>query len=149
MPLRSLRASDLPSLSAWLQRVAAELGCDRWADEEALRDGFGASDVLLYSDKRGDAFVAYQTATPLPDSARIELLAVAPAQRRLSTGSRAALALERRLSRSSKRVYVLVPSKLGLALYFWLRLGYRPLTQREWPASPESTPSVWMMRELR
>ncbi len=54
----------------------------------------------------------------------------------------------KRLRRSSRRVYVLVPSKLGLALYFWLRLGYRPLTQREWPAGPESTPSVWMMRDL-
>jgi ribosomal protein S18 acetylase RimI-like enzyme len=149
MPLRPLRASDLPALSDWLPRTAAELGCDRWADEQALRGALATAGKLLYSDERGEAFVAYATHTPLPHSARIDLLAVAPGRRRLGSGSRAALALERRLARSIERVYVLVPSRLGLALYFWLRLGYRPLTQRDWPAAPDTDTSAWMMRELR
>ncbi len=149
MPLRPLRVSDLPALSDWLPRTAAELGCDRWSGEQALRGALAAPDRLLYGDERGEAFVAYETHTPLPNSARIDLLAVAPGRRRLGGGSRAAFALERRLARSIERVYVLVPSRLGLALYFWLRLGYRPLTQRDWPAAPEAESSAWMVRELR
>jgi hypothetical protein len=42
-----------------------------------------------------------------------------------------------------------VPSDLGLALYFWLRLGYRPLLQRDWPAPVEGKTAAWMQRELR
>ena len=82
-------------------------------------------------------------------AAHVKLLAVAPDKRRLGIGGRAALALERRLRRSAKRLYVLVPSRIGIALYFWLRLGYRPLTQRDWPEAPADAPSTWMVRELR
>jgi len=74
---------------------------------------------------------------------------VAPDRRRLGTGHRSALALETRLPASIRRVYVSIPARLGLALYFWLRLGYRPLTQRDWPAAPDDAPGVWMVRELR
>ena len=148
MPLRPPRASDLTALAGWLPRVAAEAGCDRWADEAALH--VANASALLYRDGRGQAFLAYETDAPLPGCARIELLAVAPERRRLGTGGRAALALERRLARSMRRAYVLVPSRIGLALYFWLRLGYRPLTRREWPLLPEGVDaSVWMARELR
>ena len=117
MPLRPLRAPDLPLLSAWLPRTAAELGCERWAGADALHNALGAAETLLYSDGRGEAFVAYETGAPLPDSARIDFLAVAPGRRRLGSGSRAALAVERRLARSIKRIYVLVPSRLGLAAF--------------------------------
>ena len=147
MPLRPLRASDAVALSGWLPSVAAETGCDRWAGVDALR---ATSNTLLYRDGRAEAFVAYGMDAPLPGCACIDLLAVAPARRRLGSGSRAALALERKLARSTKRLYVRVPSRTGLALYFWLRLGYRPLTQREWPVVPDGGHvSVWMVRQLR
>ena len=146
MPLRPLRATDLASLSAWLPGVAAAAGCDRWADKDA-RLGDAA---LIYNDDRGSAFVAYETDAPLPGCARVELIAVAPEGRRLGTGGRAALALERRLAKTAQRAYVRVPSRIGIALYFWLRLGYRPLTQRGWPVAPAGgDASVWMVRELR
>lgn len=149
MPLRPLRASDLPSLTSWLPRTAAELGCDRWSSDDALRAAVGADRVLVYDESGGECALAYEVDNPRPDAALITFLAVAPGRRRLGIGSRAALALERRLRRSIDSVYVLVPSTLGLAFYFWLRLGYRPLTQREWPSQPERRPSVWMVRELR
>ena len=146
MALRPLRASDLASLVEWLPGVAAAAGCDRWADADALR----TASALIYSDDRGAAFVAYEADAPLPGCARIDFLAVAPERRRLGTGGRAALALERKLAKTAKRVYMLVPSRIGIALYFWLRLGYRPLTQRAWPFAPDGgDASVWMVRELR
>jgi GNAT superfamily N-acetyltransferase len=124
------------------------MACDRWSSEDALRDALGRDDTLLYHDDAGEAFLAYELHTPKRDAARIDLLAVAADKRRLGIGSRAALALEKRLARPAKRIYVAVPARIGLALYFWLRLGYRPLTQGEWPQGPEDPPSAWMVREL-
>ncbi len=148
MPLRSLRTSDVASLARWLPAIAEALGCDGWTNEEAVRDGVGRADVLLYQDYAGEAFVTFTLEAPVSGAARIDLLAVASDKRRLGIGGRAAIALEKRLARTTKQIYVAVPSTIGLALYFWLRLGYRPLTQREWPAPLEST-STWMVRGLR
>ena len=38
---------------------------------------------------------------------------------------------------------VLAPANNGVALYFWLRLGYRPLADAAWPKPCEGT---WMSR---
>jgi GNAT superfamily N-acetyltransferase len=149
MALRSLRPSDVSALSAWLSPLAAQLGCERWGSELALRETIGVHDALLYTDYAGEAFVAYETGAPLRGSPRIDFVAVTREKRRLGIGSRAALALERRLARSADQVYVRVPPQLGLALYFWLRLGYRPLLQHDWPAARGEEPSAWMMRDLR
>ena len=130
MSLRTLRASDVPSLATWLPNIATAIGCQRWSDEDTLRDAVGRDDTLLYHDGAGEAFIAYQLGAPKRNAARIELLALAAGTRRLGIGGRAAIALEKRLARTTKQIYVAVPSTTGLALYFWLRLGYRPLTQR-------------------
>jgi GNAT superfamily N-acetyltransferase len=147
MPLRSLRTSDAIWITTWLPAIASAIGCERWSSEEALRDSVGRADVLLYHDDAGEAFVAYALDTPRRGAARIDLLAVAPDKRRLGIAGRAAIALEKRLARTTKQIYVAVPSTIGLALYFWLRLGYRPLIQRDWPAPIEAN-STWMVREL-
>jgi ribosomal protein S18 acetylase RimI-like enzyme len=143
-----LRASDVPSLATWLPDVATAIGCERWSTEHALRDAVGRDDVLLYHDAAGEAFISYALDAPKCNAAHIELLAVAADKRRLGIGGRAALALEKRLARSARQIYVAVPSTTGLALYFWLRLGYRPLTQREWPVALVGS-ATWMERELR
>ncbi len=148
MPLRSVRASDIASLAAWLPSIAAALGNDRWSSEDSLQDAVGKSEALVYSDDAGEAFLAYAPQTPTADAARIELLAVAVGQRRLGIGGRAAIALEKRLARTTRQIYVTVPATIGIALYFWLRLGYRPLMQHEWPTPLHDT-STWMVRELR
>ena len=43
---------------------------------------------------------------------------------------------------------VRVPATNGVALYFWLRLGYRPLASRSWPAPAGAQAGTWMVREL-
>ena len=144
MTLRPLRTADIPSLATWLPRAAADAGCERWTREDALRNAVGREGALAADD----CFLAYQLGSPQPKTANVQLLAVAPGRRRLGTGSLAALALEKRLRPSASGIYVLVPARLGLALYFWLRLGYRPLTQDEWPARPKRGSAVWMVRGL-
>jgi ribosomal protein S18 acetylase RimI-like enzyme len=149
MPLRTVRTSDVPPLAAWLPDVAKAIGCEPWSSEDALRDVVGRENTLIYHDATGAAFVAYELHAPKRNAAHVKLLAVAPDKRRLGIGVRAALALEKRLAKPAARIYVAVPARLGLALYFWLRLGYRPLTQRDWPEAPADAPSTWMVRELR
>jgi len=148
MPLRRLRASDVASLATWVPSIASAIGQDQWSREGALRGAVGESAALLYSDEAGEAFIAYEIDVPTANAARIELLAVAVSQRRLGIGGHAAIALEKRLARTAQRIYVTVPSAIGIALYFWLRLGYRPLMQHEWP-TPLTGNSTWMVRERR
>lgn len=146
--LRPLRATHVASLAQWLPAAALAAGCERWAAEDALRAAAGRETVLAIVGDGPIGLLEYEAASPEPDAAFVRLLLIEPERRRVGTGSRAALALERRLSRSARRLYVAVPAHMGLALYFWLRLGYRPLVQSEWPATP-ATPSAWMVRELR
>jgi GNAT superfamily N-acetyltransferase len=158
MRLRPLRSSDIERL-AWLPAVAAKAGYERWANDGALAtarssdhsSGGQASawHVLCIDEAGPHGMVEYALDAPVPGAAQVRFLAVDPTHRRIGIGGRAALALERRLMRSVERIYVAVPARIGIALYFWLRLGYRPLTKTEWPADPEDPPSTWMVRELR
>ena len=147
-PLRPLRQSDLESL-AWLPAVADDIGCEGWSTGNALRAAIDGDRALVPDLDAPEALVAYETGAPERRAARVRFLAVRPERRRLGIGGHTALALEERLAPSAERLYVLVPARIGLALYFWLRLGYRPLTQRDWPAPPEEPPAVWMVRSLR
>jgi hypothetical protein len=65
------------------------------------------------------------------------------------------LTIERHLrGQGIERLYAPVPDGRGLAVYFWLRLGYRPLLtpKAPWPlAGLSETPrrGIWMARERR
>ncbi len=147
MRLHAVRRSDIERLASWLPDVAELAGCPRWAVTDALVEVASSSQVLINED--ASAFIAFQTAAPEPDSAQVDFLAVAPEQRRLGIGGRMALGVERRLKKKAKRLYALVPASIGLALYFWLRLGYRPLPRNDSPSVSSGDTSVWMVRSIR
>ncbi len=138
---------DVATLLRWLPNVAHELGCDLWSNEQALQDAVATGDLHTLDEEEPPSAIAYELGSPQPDAALVRLLAVEPERRRLGAGTRTALALERLVSRDARRIYVAVPAKAGLAYYFWLRLGYRPLTQQEWPTKLEE-PSAWLVRAL-
>ncbi len=146
MRLHAVRNSDIERLATWLPDVAGEAGCPRWALPDALVEMVGSSQVLTNED--ASAFIAFQTAAPEADAAQVDFLAVAPGQRRLGIGGGMALGVERRLKRKAKRLYTLVPASIGLALYFWLRLGYRPFARKDSPPMPSGDTSVWMVRSI-
>jgi hypothetical protein len=84
----------------------------------------------------------------------VALLTIAPQRRFVGLGGEAALALEREIRArwGTERVYSPVPDGRGLAVYFWLRQGYRPLQTPEapWPLAglgDEARPGIWMLRE--
>lgn len=144
--LRPLRAAGVDQLAAWLPDVAIAVGCDRWTSADELLAAIG-SRAALTAGSDYNCFVAYELGSPHAGAALVRLLAVAPDARRVGLGGRVALALEKRLAASTKQIYVDVPSRIGIALYFWLRLGYRPLLRSE---MRESTPasSVRLVRDI-
>lgn len=144
MRLRPLRQADIAHL-AWVVPVAREIQHVHWSDASALVEAMGNSSVLTNAERT--VLIAYDDATPVPTAATIDFLAVAADCRRRGIGGRTALALERRLKKSIDAIYVAVPASIGLALYFWLRLGYRPLKQREWPnVRGGNETCVWLTR---
>lgn len=146
MRLHAVRRSDVDRLAIWLPNVAQQAGYPRWESPSTINELVGNSRVLTNDDT--SAFIAFQTAAPERDAAQVDFLAVAPEQRRLGIGGSMVLGVERRLKRKAQRLYALVPASIGLALYFWLRLGYRPLAKKKSPAMAKSNDSVWMVREL-
>ncbi len=147
MRLHSIRPADAERLATWLPDVAAEAGWADWADPDSLSRSVHDPQVL--TDDSSTAFLAFELASPIPSAARIDFLAVSPERRRLGIGGRTALAFERRLRGKAKSVYASVPASIGLALYFWLRLGYQPLTKLDLPHAPETgAPPILMNRAL-
>ncbi|HEY7295137.1 MAG TPA: GNAT family N-acetyltransferase [Dehalococcoidia bacterium] len=102
----------------------------------------GRRALLIELDAQPVGFLTYQL-----DGVQCTIgeLAVRPELRNLGYGSEAVLALERQAAAAGARSSVaLVPILNGLAIYFWLRIGYRP----RYPA-PERIPGLTLMvREL-
>jgi GNAT superfamily N-acetyltransferase len=139
--------ADMP----WLEAALAP----EWSlhDLEAART---TSEGVLISDLEGEptgiALVRFDS--PSQGDATLVFLAMQPERRFRGLGGEAGLAVERlvRERTGSRRVYAGVPEGRGLAVYFWLRLGYRPLSMVEAPKAAlgltgDSKPGIWMLRE--
>lgn len=76
-------------------------------------------------------------------------LAVAEAQRAFGYGGAAVPLIERQTAKlGATLARVRVPATNGVALYFWLRLGYRPLASGTWSAPGGAYAGTWMVRDL-
>lgn len=148
MSLRRVQASEIAPLSEWLSPIAMAAGATPYASAADLQHASTEQDLLLYREAAGEAFIALSKDVPVRQALRISFIAVPKATRRLGIGGRAALAAEKRAAASARCIYVSVSSVTGIALYFWLRLGYRPLMRREWPHELDGS-SSWMVRYLR
>jgi GNAT superfamily N-acetyltransferase len=148
--LSQLNAFDTTE-GPWLEAaLAPEWSLD---DFEAART---VSEAVLISGLEGApigiALVHFDA--PSRGDAVIKFLAVQPERRFRGLGGEAGLALER-LMRDRlcvQRVYAGIPEGRGLAVYFWLRLGFRPLSIAEAPDAAlgltgKSLPGIWMLRE--
>jgi len=165
--LRPLSEADLSLVGPWYGRTAAAVAGLRTGQVEAdlrrhfdearsqpdrelsaivltLRQAQGAAtggEVVGLLDRRG----------PYPAAGwlTVGFLALAEPYRGRGLGSEAVLALEEEACRLglAHRFAAGVGADAGRALYFWLRLGYRPLLQADlpWPSPREGV--VWMVRE--
>jgi GNAT superfamily N-acetyltransferase len=146
-PLDAAALDDMP----WLEAALAP----EWslADFDAARV---LSDAVLISDLEGTpvGLALVRLDTPAPGDATISFLAMQPERRFRGLGGEAGLAVERlaREKTGAQRVYAGVPEGRGLAVYFWLRLGFRPLSTAEAPKSSlgltgDTKPGIWMLRD--
>jgi hypothetical protein len=134
--------------------------------EGALRPEWVIDDLMAHVEAGRAALVSKHDGGPaglavaqvdLPETgaACVPFIAIAPAERFRGLGGEAGLALEAHLGREFgvRRVLAPVPEGRGLAVYFWLRLGYRPLIQVDapWPLiglDGKGLPGIWMARDV-
>jgi hypothetical protein len=150
--LSALTAETAGDLSGWLEAALAP----EWTRGD-LQVHLDAGRGVLVSDSDSEPIGAAVVLLGVPDgaSASVPLIAIDPKRRFRGLGGEAGVALERHLrSRLGiERVYAPVPEARGLAVYFWLRLGYRPLSAGEAPGPPaglNGSPmaGIWMVRSL-
>ena len=146
-PLTDEAVADMPWLEAAL---SPEWSLNDF--ENARAESMG----VLISDAEGApaGIGLVRPDSPSAGDATIAFLAMQPERRYRGLGGEAGLAVERlvREKLGAQRVYVGVPEGRGLAVYFWLRLGFRPLSIAEAPDLPlgltsGSLPGIWMLRE--
>lgn len=152
--LRRFARGDAPWLDTWFAVAADRVGYDlvdldapgvsllaRLESEPSLmarvieRDGDRAGVIVCRAgdQSRGRAIIEI-VATP-PDSAR------------RGSGMIAAAAIEDELRTvGAHEVFAPASAAHGIAVYFWIRLGYRPLQRTEWPC--ERAGVAWLMRSI-
>jgi hypothetical protein len=79
--------------------------------------------------------------------ATFELIAVPREHARSGNGMQGAALAEDEMRAAGARVaYAPAPAAHGIALYFWIRLGYRPLLRGDWPCRRDGV--AWLARLL-
>ena len=148
--LSLLTPEALSQMSAWLPSALAP----EWTLPD-LEASLSKHEGVLISaaDEASIGLAVVLRAAPAPGCATVPFLAIDPARRFRGLGGEAGIALDRHLRASGfEKVYAPVPDRRGLAVYFWLRLGFRPLTTPDSPGpllglTSESKPGIWMLRD--
>jgi hypothetical protein len=147
-----LTLEALETMTSWLQTYALD---PDWQLDD-LRAVTERGQGVLVSDPKDEPVgvtVAFADC-PTPGAACIPLVAIAPQRRFVGLGGEAGLAVEKQIRArwGVQRVYAPLPDWRGLALYFWIRCGFRPLQTPEgpWPLvglSGEAKRGIWLLRD--
>jgi len=149
--LRPATRADQHWLDTWLRAVAVSNDyidpgtslSTRMIIERTATEQRGT--VALGSESVGILIV--RANAPKRGNAIIELVATPPEHARHGAGMAAAALLERDLQhRGIHRMYAPAPASHGIAMYFWIRLGYRPLLRNDWPCVRDGV--AWLARDL-
>lgn len=154
LSLRPMATSDAAWLDGWLAPVAASVG---YGEIDAERPGAslsarasadpGMQARIIVRDSDDVGLVVYQVDAPGRGAAVIEIVATRREFARRGSGMAAVALIEGELRAASVRsVYAPAPAVHGIAMYFWIRLGYRPLMRAEWPC--ERAGVAWLVRAL-
>jgi hypothetical protein len=149
--LRPLAASDVDWLDAWLPALAAGVGYDAFdhahATESIIERAATESLVVRMIERDGTRAGIIIARRLDATSAMFELVATPASESRRGSGMTAAAMLEADLrAGGTKRIYAPAPEIHGIAMYFWIRLGYHPLLRDEWPCQREGV--AWLARTL-
>lgn len=139
--LRPANRADGPWLDDWLPPVAASAGY-RW---DGRTDSADRDTRIIERD--GERVGAVILRAPAAARAIIDLLAAPPQHARRGAGMQAAILLEHELrARGVREIIAPAPEAHGIAMYFWIRLGYAPLAREQWPCTQAGV--AWMVRRL-
>jgi hypothetical protein len=137
--LRSLREGDAQAIARWYDKAIVLAGS--FAPLSDLFDSTGCGQTLVLVEEGADEPVGAMVVIvhdSEPGWATVNLLAVADQEQR-DLAAQAVGVLETRLRGEAGHIRAAVPLDVGLALYFWLRLGYRPTVSGE---------GLWVVRDL-
>jgi hypothetical protein len=137
--LSPLLESDVEAIARWYPKAIVLAGSPVPLNE--LLDSTGRRRTLVLTDgvnQRPIGLMAVAVGDPNPGWATVDLLAIARQEERDIAALGVAL-LEAHLRGEARHIRAAVPLDVGLALYFWLRLGYRPV---------ESGERLWMTSDL-
>jgi hypothetical protein len=130
--LRAIADDDLAAVEAWWPEAAATVqGFTTPADTSELHDLIEASHATLVVALGNDPTPIGLLAYVLPAEGWLEFrfVALAAGRRGWGYGAEAVQAVE--ASGLAERFTADVHAANGLALYFWLRMGYRPASPAE------------------
>ncbi len=147
--LRPATKHDLPRIEPWYAEAAALACADPPLDELFAAAKSPRRELLIIAkadDPAPIGLLQYRTGFPGNGWLAIDFLALAGGRRGWGYGSEALRLVEE--SAGVTHFLAEVDARNGLALYFWLRLGYRPLRSDEvfWRA-PDEDGIIAMMRE--
>jgi len=135
--LRPIRESDVAPIARWYAKATVVAGSPSPLSD--LLDSSGRLLVLTEGDSHQPVGLVLATLDdPEPGWATVSLLAIAGTEQR-DVAAQAVALLEANLNRVASHIRAAVPSDVGLALYFWLRQGYRPNVSAE---------RLWMTRDF-
>jgi GNAT superfamily N-acetyltransferase len=155
--LRPLTDADDESISPWLSEAVAAVsgrGTERVPDlalRAALRlwdERYPPGETLAGALQGGDVIGLLRVREAATPGLIIDALSVRADRRNLGYGQEIVFALEEVRGAPSRVALAGVPRTNGLAIYFWLRTGYRPL----FPVPDDLSPALdharlWMMRQ--
>ncbi len=140
--LRAVSAADRALQRTWLPAAAAGYP----GDVESLTTGAGREMRAIERDGALAGVICWRRQRRSAD-AIIELVATPPEHARRGSGLRAAALIEEILRDAGvRRIYAPASAAHGISVYFWIRLGYRPLLRGAWPCAVDGV--AWFVRDL-
>jgi hypothetical protein len=150
--LRPAARADDAWLATWFPGLARSVGYDAGVRDPSPtrliieRDAQGALSTAAPGSVPVGV-IAVRVHAPKRGETIIELVATPAERARTGAGMQAAALLEEDLrARGVQRIYAPASEAHGIAMYFWIRLGYRPLLRCEWPCTREGV--AWLARDL-
>ncbi len=147
LELAALSLDDLDWLEGWFPTVAASVGYVHTSEEVVAPDGRALHARKIVADGVAAGVIVWRVRHVDIREAIVEFVGVPSALARVGIGLRAASLLEDELrALGVHTLYAPAPAMHGIALYFWIRLGYRPLLRDAWPSSRDGV--AWLSRRI-
>jgi ribosomal protein S18 acetylase RimI-like enzyme len=146
--LRAPAAGDASAVDRWLQEALGAVGgrisqAPPASLDQVVRSLSEAQRMRLIALRSGEPIGLIVTSPLGGARTAIDVVAIAAGSRNIGLGSEAILVLEE--AEPATKLLPGVPVENGLAIYFWLRIGYAPIFPRD-AGSELGIDRIWMAR---